>query len=575
MTDLHVGIDLGTTNTTCSVLTRESEGGLRLHRLPILQLAGDPDGEHALGYRDQLPSVAWLTEDGTAYTGEYCKLLGGRFHTRPGSRIVRSIKRQMGNRAWELKVGGQSFRPRHVASLFLDTVRRSLEDKFPGRSVRQYIITIPASFSSVRRHETLKAAKLAGLDPEKTVLVDEPVAALFSCWNIPEDRLEGISDDAFRALVFDMGGGTLDVSIIEVDRRTRGIHVLATSRYNEVAGDDIDLAFGAAILQTATGNRRYNGFLDYSEDEKEAQGRTRIGLGLLDLGQELKHELSEHLAASQGLGGSYDRLVRRIEEEGKSLEVDFGQELPGAAPSRLEMPAHLLLDSIKSMFAETTGEDAPPNIHKPVDEALHRAGLGEREIDHVFLTGGAGMFLPVMGSLASRFWKTPTLLDPFFAVSSGAALLGHLLQDRLWERSESIPDGVYLRRNGHPFLQVMPPTRIPSEPSTQSFEGEDCPFLRVGKEGHVRLEFYQGSGVNDPYMALAHVERLRLPRNPEENARLTSIKGRIDENKVYHFSLVFTDDKGDLESELVFETAAKDTTISKSQPVVRLNEVRP
>ncbi len=569
---LHVGIDLGTTNTTCSVVAKDDGGVPSLHRIPILQLVGSPDEPNALGFRDQLPSVAWICKDGQAYTGEFCKEVGGRVHQRPGSRIVRSIKRQMGNCAWELRVGDQRFRPRDISALFLETVLRSVELRFPGRPVEQYTITIPASFSSVRRHETLQAARLAGMDLERTVLVDEPVAALFSLWDLRADWLTAVSRDQTRSMVFDMGGGTLDVSIIEVDRAARDIRVRATSRYNELAGDDIDLAFGATILKHALNHPSYDGFLDYQPDSSDDARRLQVGLGLLDLGQEAKHELSSELMDADHLGNYADLKAQALHDRSR-LPLDLDLDFPGAQPVEIDIPVADLLESIRSFFTRQPHAGELPTIFQPADETLERAGLKRKDLDHLFLTGGAALFPPVLGALTARFLKEPKPLDPFFAVSQGAAVLSYLLEERDWRRSETMPDRVYLRRNGHPFLEVMPRVAVPAEEHAFRFDGEDCPFLRIGETGTIQLEFYQGRGRDDPHMALAHVETLQLPRDPSGTAYLTCIKGSLDTNKVYRFSLVFTDDKGEMETSVHFEPAQPAGVAHRDHPALALNEV--
>lgn len=572
MNTLHVGIDLGTTNTTCSVLVTDDGGAPSLHRIPILQLVGSPDEPNALGLRDQLPSVAWVCEDGHAYTGEFCKEVGGRVQQRPGSRIVRSIKRQMGNRAWELRVGQQRFRPRDISALFLETVLRSVEMRFPGRPVKQYTITIPASFSSVRRHETLMAARLAGMELERTVLVDEPVAALFSLWDLQGDWLEGITRDQARSMVFDMGGGTLDVSVIEVDRAERSIRVRATSRYNELAGDDIDLAFGATILQHTVSHPSYSGFLDYKPDANDDAHRLQVGLGLLDLGQEAKHELSSELMDADHLGNYADLRAQALHDRSR-FPLDLDLDFPGAEPTEIDIPVADLLGSIRSFFTKQPGADELPTIFQPADEALERADLKRKDLHHLFLTGGAALFPPVLGALTARYLKEPKLLDPFFAVSQGAAVLSYLLDERDWRRTETMPDRVYLRRNGHPFLEVMPRVSVPAVESECQFDGEDCPFLRIGETGTIQLEFYQGRGRDDPHMTLAHVETLQLPRGPSGRAYLTCVKGSLDTNKVYRFSLVFTDDEGEMEAKVHFEPTKPAGVSHQDHSTLVLNEV--
>src|SRR5690242_16298912 len=111
---LFVGIDLGTTNTTCAVGAWDGTHPPQIKPLPIRQLTDAPDAPHPYGDEDLLPSVVCLTDDGKAYTGAHCKAAGAA-----GGKVVRSIKLQMGNRGWSVQAAGRTYHPRDVSALIL------------------------------------------------------------------------------------------------------------------------------------------------------------------------------------------------------------------------------------------------------------------------------------------------------------------------------------------------------------------------------------------------------------------------------------------------------------------------
>jgi hypothetical protein len=145
----------------------------------------------------------------------------------------------------------------------------------------------------------------------------------------------------------------------------------------------------------------------------------------------------------------------------------------------------------------------------------------------------------------------PKRLDPFFSVARGAAAWAYLSEAGFWNIRERIPDSLFLKRRGHPFLEIFPAVNVPSETSTRLIDSDDCPY--VGGPGNVvRLEFYQGTAVEDPLMSLAHVEHVRFPRDLDEETRLVEVSGRINKNKVYEFTLVFEGKDGRIPASVSF-----------------------
>jgi hypothetical protein len=155
--------------------------------------------------------------------------------------------------------------------------------------------------------------------------------------------------------------------------------------------------------------------------------------------------------------------------------------------------------------------------------------------------GGSSNFPPVVGALFNYFRKEPRRLDPFFAVSEGAVAWTYLRHRSDWKIHEALHDSLFLKRKGHPFLEIVGgPIPVPAPKLARALANEECPYFGDGGRA-VRLEFFQGAAADDPFMTLAHVERLQLPRDLAPESRLVEVAGALDENKVFRFSLVFQD----------------------------------
>src|SRR5437868_7045989 len=205
MTEVILGIDLGTTNSEVAIL----QGG---HPFVIPGDDGDPI----------LPSVVGLAEDGRLLVGHPAR---NQFVLAP-DRTVKSIKRKMG-RDETISLGDQTFRPQEISAMILRALKDRAE-KHLGQPARKAVITVPAYFNDSQRQATREAGQLAGLEVVR--IINEPTAAALTYDpNQPQLR---------RLLVYDLGGGTFDVSIVQAQEGV--VEVLASHGYTQLGGDDFD-----------------------------------------------------------------------------------------------------------------------------------------------------------------------------------------------------------------------------------------------------------------------------------------------------------------------------------------------
>lgn len=547
--NIVVGIDLGTTNTKCSIGELGSDGRLcKVIHYPIFQLTDKLDSKSPYDTEDILPSVVWIESANNVYTGSYCKFSASELASLPGSTVVKSIKRKMGNPGWMISVGQNIFYPRDISAFILLTVYKSILKQYTTDDINSITITIPASFSSMMREETLKAAKLAGMDLEKVALIDEPVAALFSRWN---DVIKPSSPEVndFTSMVVDIGGGTLDVSIILIRPDEKEVRVLSTSRYNEVAGDDIDLDLAALILSKVRVHPEYNGFLEFDSQPSNSLFPKTRSLGLLATAEYLKIDLGEYLSRGPRRG-SIDWKIKHYKKEMSSLEVDFTIEFANASPKTLQIPVSTILSALSPLFKDSEYR----NILIPVAQSLSRASLSPDQIDKVFVAGGSSSFPLVIDALTNWFNQEPVKLDPKYAVSDGAVNWSYHRTSGDWNLKDTLCDSLFLKRAGHPFLEILrAPIPVPSEQTDIDLTEEDCPHIDEGSNT-VKLEIFQGESQTDPLMSLVHIETTTLPRKLAGIAKLIRIITKVDINKIIQLNLIFEDQDGVIEHQVEFKS---------------------
>ena len=349
-----IGIDLGTTNSCVAVL----EGGK-----PVII----PSAEGAR----TTPSVIAFTKNGERLVGELARR---QAVTNPDGTVA-SIKRQMGT-DYRIELGGRKRTPQELSSLILQKLKSDAE-AYLGQTVSEAVITVPAYFTDAQRQATKDAGKIAGLDVKR--IINEPTAAALA-YGVDKEQSQKI-------MVYDLGGGTFDVSILEIDDGV--IEVLATAGNNRLGGDDFDQCI-------------------------------------------MKYLVSE-FKKSDGIDLSGDKVaMQRLKEAAEKAKI----ELSGVTTSNINLPyitadatgpKHLDVTLTRAKFNELTGHLVEATMG-PVRQAMSDAGLKPSDLAKVLMVGGSSRIPAVVEAVKSFTGSEPFKgINPDECVAMGAALQAGVL----------------------------------------------------------------------------------------------------------------------------------------------------
>lgn len=350
-----IGIDLGTTNSVVSVM----EGGEPT-------VITNPEGSRIT------PSVVGFTKDGQRLVGQLAK----RQAVSNPDRTISSIKRHMGDPNYKVTIDGKDYTPQEISAMILQKLKGDAE-AYLGETVTQAVITVPAYFNDSQRQATKDAGKIAGLDVLR--IVNEPTAAALA-YGLDKDKDETI-------LVFDLGGGTFDVSILELSEGT--FEVQATNGDTHLGGDDFD----QKIIDWMVGEFKQVNGIDLSQDKMAAQR-------LKEAAEKAKIELSSMTQTNINL---------------PFITADASG------------PKHLDLTLTRAKFNELTS-DLVERTMGPTRKAMADADLTADDIDKIILVGGSSRIPAVQDAIRNILHKEPSKgVNPDECVSVGAAIQGGVL----------------------------------------------------------------------------------------------------------------------------------------------------
>ena len=350
-----IGIDLGTTNSAVAVM----EGG---EPTIIANLEGNRT----------TPSVVAFTKNGERLVGETAK----RQAITNAARTITSIKREMGT-DYKVKIDDKEYSPEEISAMILQKIKSDVES-YLGETVSEAVITVPAYFTDSQRQATKDAGKIAGLDVKR--IINEPTAAALA-YGMDKDT------EQHKIMVFDLGGGTFDVSILEIGDGV--FEVLSTRGNNRLGGDDFDEVLMNYMISEF---KKENG-IDLSKDVTAMQR-------LKDAAEKAKKELSTTMTTN--------------------VNLPFITAVDGA-------PVHLNMDIKRAKFEELASDLIDKTL-VPVREALNDAGLTASEIDKVLLVGGSTRIPAVQEAVKKLIGKEPQKdINPDECVAIGAAIQGGVL----------------------------------------------------------------------------------------------------------------------------------------------------
>lgn len=351
-----IGIDLGTTNSCVAV--KEGDN---------ITVITNPEGSRTT------PSVVAFTKDKERLVGQLAK----RQAIVNPERTISSIKRHMGS-DFTVEIDGAKYTPQQISAMILQKLKRDAED-YLGEKVTQAVITVPAYFTDAQRQATKDAGKIAGLEVLR--IINEPTAASLAY------GVDKAGDH--KILVFDLGGGTFDVSILDVGVEDGVIEVLATSGDNHLGGDDWDQRIIDWMVQEF---KRKEG-VDLSKDKMALQR-------LREAAEKAKIELSSMSETSISL---------------PFISADANG------------PKHLEMTLTRARFEDMT-RDLLERVVGPTKRAIEDSGLTKEEIGKVLLVGGATRMPMVQKKIVELLGKEPTKgINPDECVAVGAAIQGAIL----------------------------------------------------------------------------------------------------------------------------------------------------
>ena len=349
-----IGIDLGTTNSCVAVM----EGG-------NFAIIPNSDGGRTT------PSVVNIKENGEIIVGEIAKR---QAITNPDSTVI-SIKTQMGS-DYKVNINGKNYTPQEISAMILKKLKKDAE-AYLGEEVKEAVITVPAYFTDAQRQATKDAGEIAGLTVKR--IINEPTAAALS-YGLDKKKEE-------KVLVFDLGGGTFDVSVLEIGDGV--VEVISTSGNNHLGGDNFD----QKIIDWLADEFKKETGIDLRNDKMAIQR-------LKDAAEDAKKKLSTTLETSISL---------------PFITMDATG------------PKHLEKKLTRAAFDELT-KDLVEATKGPVKQALEDANLSPNEINEILLVGGSTRIPAVQEWVKSYFGKEPNKgINPDEVVAAGAAIQGGIL----------------------------------------------------------------------------------------------------------------------------------------------------
>lgn len=485
MTQRYIGIDLGTTNSTVSVANLTIRGDIDSTTLEVSQV--DESG-NSMVQDHTLPSVLYIDDQDQPYVGRFARRMNGVYP----SQVIKEAKRHIGEDvSWT--IGEEDIRPETVSSYVLNILKAQAEEYYGDDKIESVVITIPANFNFQQQQATKAAAGLSGFDKDKIHMIPEPTAALIDFLNEekkldPSSRRLDLKGHSKNLMVFDLGGGTCDVSILQVSESTGGgidIQELSISQYTELGGIDFDKKVVNELLKRLL--KEYGLTFNQFKEKYDRRDFLRLYENLHEFAEKAKKSFSTKIENQLRLkqldyydnSEKFDKLVYR--------EM-LSSQLPTELITTLSITKKEYDIIIQGLLYKEKSKQGQ-NIEEPIMNALEHSKLGAlstNDIDGVFLVGGMTYYHTIQERIYEIFdrrMKPIKSINPMFAVSRGAAIYHHQIDSINFKTSDQIQFTEDTTAESVMFTNTVPNNVyidvIGADPVALLEKGTKLPFERI------------------------------------------------------------------------------------------------
>jgi molecular chaperone DnaK (HSP70) len=543
---IYLGIDLGTTNSSVSFLLQDPRN-LAAKMLPVKTVAFEQDDEEDK-YDCRFPSLLAIKGKKQILTGwrayNYLKKGDAGKDLRKGKNLFYSTKSDLTcGTIYPFSVDKKLNKPKAVITKLLKDILKETENKIPGFNILncRFTLTVPASLGYEARKETIEALTELDIKKEHINLIDEPTAALISFINDQQAGINLTSDKPKKVLVFDYGGGTLDLCLFECtlsSRNSMGVKLipLAISSYNQNGGDEIDRRIMQSIVWPEL-DKEKKGWKKRFKENKLRQIEDNL---TFLIARPLKERICNAIAKTQkNKTGETDISVTFKLSYEEAIDQIGEQIQPIFKLSKKEF------DQILEPFFCTDSSDSDPiSIFKPITDCCKKVGIDVEDIDIVLLNGGSCKNPLIMkklkeglNMLAHNEFKTSVLEVPDLSLSVAIGAAVHCYYKN--ERKCDIADEIVAEEIG--VIDVNRTNYILTE------AGSEIPYPAQGQkemlhefittsnnQKNLLIPFYVGSEYGD--VSASRVISFLLPNNISKNTPVR-IKYNIDKDKVFHWMI--------------------------------------
>lgn len=547
--ETYFGIDLGTTNTVVSKGNLLFNGLIQSQIIQVMQV----DENKCPTTEFILPSVLYVDENGKEYVGKIAKDI----KSKASKKVLYNTKRYIGSdKIWTL--GGVGYTSKDVAKQILKTCRDSMKRYNQGKEVESVTITVPASFNTDQIKDTKDAALEVGF--KNVNLIPEPTSALIDFINEQSNLIEIQRQvdltKSTRILVFDLGGGTCDIAIVDVIQNGRKVEFteVAIGRYDELGGIDFDNK--VALVKLNEFLEKYN--LDYySIDEED---RERMVRHLRIFAEKAKERISSDIEMNCYFGESFDHYIMKF----------YGED-----PVQFSINKEEYDEAIKDFFVKSnqsnkrSDEEMKKNIVDPILNTLRDYNISKDSIDYLFLTGGMTKYKLIRDKIREilnlKESQIINSIDPLSSVAKGAAIYNYyetvinkaqtssqqircqdevsITDNKKFKLTRVLAEAIMIDvKEGLPVVIINSNQEVP-------YEGKLKGALRTTSPSGIEINLYAGIDQYDSKMRIQRKYKAYF-RNPKKPGTPIDIDFSIDKDKYLRLSVDVDGEKIELKQEV-------------------------